>query len=174
MTHDSSSTPLTVIAINGPINSGKSTVGAALSSLLPDAHFIDGDDSDDADAPADDLPLAEQWTLALERIRRWIETVASRYLIVAWPLRDADFAVLHAACERRAARLVVVTLAPPLDVARAERGGRVLTDWERQRIGEMYAEGYHARAFTDLIVDTAGLLPAQSAARIAGWLGEPR
>lgn len=173
MTHDSSSTPLTVIAINGPINSGKSTVGAALAHLLPDARFIDGDDSDD-DGAHEDLPLAEQWTFALERICRWIETVASRYLIVAWPLRDSDFAVLRAACERRTARLVAVTLAPPLDVARAERGGRVPTEWERQRIDEMYAEGYHARAFSDLIVDTAGLLPAESAARIAGWLGEPR
>ena len=55
---------LLVIHVNGPINSGKTTIYRALARVLPDARFIDGDDHD---AP-DDAPLHEQWAIALERI----------------------------------------------------------------------------------------------------------
>jgi len=82
--------PLTVIHLNGPINSGKTTIGMALARLLPDA------------------------------------------------------------------RLFVVTLAPPEAAAASNRGARALTDWERQRIAEMYREGYAARRFSDCVIDTSG------------------
>jgi Mg-chelatase subunit ChlI len=55
---------LNVIHLNGPINSGKSSVGRALAGLLPDAVFIDGDDHD---APGD-APLGTRIQVALRRI----------------------------------------------------------------------------------------------------------
>jgi hypothetical protein len=143
--------PLTVIHLNGPINSGKTTIGVALAQRLPDARFIDGDDHD---AP-DDAPFDVQWAIALARIVDHIATARERHLVIAYPIGDAEFARLRAACDARGARLFVATLAPPEAVASSDRGERVLTEWERRRIAAMYREGYASRAFSDCFVDTS-------------------
>ncbi|MBZ6076739.1 shikimate kinase [Microvirga puerhi] len=158
----------TVVLINGPINSGKTTLGLALSRCLQDAVFIDGDDHD---AP-DDAPLATRIEAALRRIEAHIASLSARFLIAAYPLEDADYERLRHACTCHRARFVVVTLAPPLDVALADRGERKLEQAERARIVEMYAEGYDARPFSDLIIDTARLSPDQAADRVVAFLGE--
>ncbi|RQR37619.1 shikimate kinase [Burkholderia sp. Bp9143] len=144
-------TPLTVIHVNGPINSGKTTIGRALARVLPDARFIDGDDHD---AP-DDVPFDVQWAIALERLVTQIANARERHLVIAYPIGDAEFERLRAACDARDARLFVVTLAPPEAVAASDRGTRALTDWERKRIAEMYREGYAARVFSDCVIDTS-------------------
>ncbi|MBQ0819092.1 hypothetical protein KBI52_02385, partial [Microvirga sp. HBU67558] len=87
---------LTVIHLNGPINSGKSSVGRALADLLPNAVFIDGDDHD---AP-DDAPLGTRIQVALRRIETQIAEATGEYLIVAYPLDQAHYSQLQAASER--------------------------------------------------------------------------
>jgi hypothetical protein len=154
---------LTVIHLNGPINSGKSSVGLALADLLPNGIFIDGDDHN---AP-DDAPLGIRIQFAMQRIEAQITKAEGDYLIVAYPLDQAHYRRLQAATERRGARLLVLTLAPPLEVALSDRGDRKLTPGERKRIIEMYEEGYQAGAFSTAVFDTAGLTPAQSAQQIA-------
>jgi hypothetical protein len=154
---------LTVIHLNGPINSGKSSVGRALAGLLPDAVFIDGDDHD---AP-DDAPLTLRIQSALRRIETEIADATGDYLIVAYPLDQTHYNQLRAAADRRGARLLVLTLAPPLEVALSDRGTRSLTPGERKRIVEMYEEGYHCRPFSDAVLDTAGWTPEQSAKQAA-------
>ncbi|KVL25339.1 hypothetical protein [Burkholderia sp. MSMB1835] len=156
-------TTLTVIHLNGPINSGKTTIGLALARVLPDARFIDGDDHD---AP-EDAPFDVQWAVALERLVTQIANARERHLVIAYPIGDAEFERLRAACDARDARLFVVTLAPPEAVAASNRGARALTEWERSRIAEMYREGYAARAFSDCILDTSLLPPDACAAEIA-------
>jgi len=143
-------------------------VGAALAALLPAARFIDGDDHD---APSH-LPYPEQWALALARITDLIATTQDRYLVIAYPLERDSYEQILAACQRRSALLRVVTLAPTLEAAQSDRGGRILTDWERQRIAQMYLEGYAARPFSDLVLDTSGTDAQSSARQIAQWLGE--
>ncbi|MPV69734.1 shikimate kinase [Burkholderia sp. BE17] len=144
-------TALTVTHLNGPINSGKTTIGRALARALPDARFIDGDDHD---AP-EDAPFDVQWAIALERLVTQIANARERHLVIAYPIGEAEFERLRAACDARAARLFVVTLAPPEAVAASNRDTRALTDWERQRIAEMYREGYATRAFSDCVIDTS-------------------
>ena len=144
-------TALTVIHLNGPINSGKTTIGLALARVLPDARFIDGDDHD---AP-EDAPFDVQWAIALERLVTRIANARERHLVIAYPIGETEFERLRAACDARDARLFVVTLAPPEAVASSNRGSRALTDWERQRVAEMYREGYAARAFSDCLIDTS-------------------
>jgi Mg-chelatase subunit ChlI len=66
---------LTVIHLNGPTNSGKSSVGRALADLLPGAVFIYGDDHD---AP-DDASLCTRSQFALQRIETqaaWVDSSA--------------------------------------------------------------------------------------------------
>ncbi|WP_175819035.1 shikimate kinase [Burkholderia sp. BCC0419] len=156
-------TTLTVIHLNGPINSGKTTIGLALARVLPDARFIDGDDHD---AP-EDAPFDVQWAIALERLVTQITNARERHLVIAYPIGEAEFERLRAACDARDARLFVVTLAPPEAIAASDRGSRVLTEWERQRIAEMYREGYAARWFSDCVVDTSGGSVDTCAKRIA-------
>ena len=154
---------LSVIPINGPINSGKSTVGRALAIMLPDAKFIDGDDHD---ATAT-LPGPEKWAVAIARIECHIETADCRYLVVAYPINHGEFKRLLAACQRRSAQFVVVTLNPPLETALSDRGSRRLTPWEKKRIVEMYMEGYQARPFSGLFIDTSRRSPQDCARAIA-------
>ncbi|MGU3779973.1 shikimate kinase [Burkholderia metallica] len=156
-------TALTVIHLNGPINSGKTTIGIALARVLPGARFIDGDDHD---AP-EDAPFAVQWAIALERLVTQIANARERYLVIAYPIGDPEFERLRAACDARDARLFIVTLAPPEAVASSKRGARVLTDWERSRIAEMYREGYASRPFSQMVLDTSDATPDACAARIA-------
>ncbi|MCB8821799.1 shikimate kinase [Microvirga rosea] len=152
---------LTIIHVNGPINSGKTSVGKALADLLPNAAFIDGDDHD---AP-DDAPLAIRVEAALARIENEIAKAWGSFLVVAYPLEIQDYERLRNKADKRGSRFFVLTLAPPLEVALMNRGERTLAASERQRILEMYREGYHTRPFSDASLDTTGLTPLESAAR---------
>ncbi|WP_221938689.1 hypothetical protein [Mycobacterium sp. KBS0706] len=151
-----------IICINGPINAGKSTVGRRLAALLPGAAFVEGDDHGAPDGIGLDATIAA----ALARIEALI-AAATGDLVIAYPLRPLDHARLAAAAGRRGARLFTATLAPPIAVALADRGGRTLSAEERDRIVEMYAEGYAGPAFSNLVLDNAGLTPDQAAAAIA-------
>jgi chloramphenicol 3-O-phosphotransferase len=164
-----SNPPLTVVHLNGPINSGKTTIGRALARVLPDARFIDGDDHG---AP-DDAPFDVQWAIALERLVAQIAQARERHLVIAYPIGEAEFDRLRAACDARDARLFVVTLAPPEAIAASNRGARALTDWERQRIAEMYREGYASRAFSDCVIDTSNASVDACAMEIARRAAPP-
>jgi hypothetical protein len=135
-----------VICINGSINSGKSTIARLLAEHLRDARFVEGDDHD-----GHELPFEQMIARAVQRLAAII-TEAQETLVIAYPLRETDFAILRQAAAASRRPLLVVTLAPPLEVVLAPRGARRLDDGERARIREMYAEGYHARPFSDLVI----------------------
>jgi len=137
-----------VICLNGPINAGKSTIGRVLAGMLPDAEFIEGDDHG--------IPEGVPFQEMIERATAWLaerigETQRS-FLVIAYPLRPEDFILLREACAKRGARLIVVTLAPPMELVLKDRGTRKLDDEERSRIREMYEEGYAGRDFSDLVI----------------------
>ncbi|RKR06850.1 hypothetical protein C7446_0849 [Kushneria sinocarnis] len=156
----------TVIALNGPLNAGKSHVGRELSRRLPEARFIEGDDHG---APPDS-PLAVRIGAAMTRLETQVLGMRCRWLIVAFPLREADMARLRRAAEQRGAAICCITLAPPLAVTLANRGARELTAWERMRLPRMYEEGFAQRAFSDLLLDNSEETVAATAERILVWL----
>lgn len=137
-----------VICLNGPINAGKSTIGRVLADMLPDAEFIEGDDHG--------IPEGVPFEEMIERATTWLAGLIGAKqrssLVIAYPLRPEDFALLREACTKRRARLFVVTLAPPMELVLENRGERKLDDEERARIREMYDEGYAARDFSDMII----------------------
>lgn len=157
----------TIIVVSGPINAGKTTIGRALAKAIDGAVFIDGDDHD---AP-EDAPLALRIEAGLKRLSDEIARNPARWLVIAYPLRDKDHERLLEVAQARGARLLTVTLAPPLEVCLSDRGSRALDDWERARICEMYTEGYHQPAFSDLVVSGA---PSVAAAvnEISAWLDD--
>lgn len=155
----------TVVVVSGPVNAGKTTVGRALARAIEDATFIDGDDHD---AP-DDAPLHVRIEVALQRLCYEIAANPSHCLVIAYPLRDEDYERLLHVARTDETRLLVVTLAPPLEVTLRDRGARHLDDGERARIREMYVQGYHERPFSDLTI--AGAPSVDLAVRqILAWL----
>ncbi|WP_235913963.1 DUF2062 domain-containing protein [Teichococcus coralli] len=158
-----------VLHLSGPVNSGKSSIGRALAALLPGAAFIEGDEH----GLPGNLPRERRWAGALQRIAAAIATSQAPWLVVAYPLDEAGYRCLCSACAARGARLRVVTLAPPLEVALTERGGRALSEAERRRIPDMYAEGYAERAFSEQVFDPGMRTPAENARRLAELLDLP-
>lgn len=158
----------TVVVVSGPVNAGKTTVGRALARVIEGATFIDGDDHD---AP-DDASLHVRIEAALQRLCGEIVATPSHCLVIAYPLRDQDHERLLRAAKTGEARLLVVTLAPPLEVTLSDRGNRKLNDGEQARIREMYAEGYNHQAFSGLTV--AGVPSVDLAVgQILAWLSAP-
>src|SRR5258708_1729418 len=126
---------LDAIFLSGPINAGKSTVGRLLSQSIPESVFIDGDDL----APMG-VPLAQKIPVVS---RRLVEAVAEharlrRLVVAAYPVSREDWRVVVGDMTSRELQGQFVTLAPRIEVALSERGGRVLDDWEMRRIPEMY------------------------------------
>ena len=110
-----------VVWLNGTVGSGKSTVGAALASLLPASRFLDGDDVAGPSLPPDRV----RWGMALDAL---LAAVLGRgrllWLILAYPLDAADLRRLRAACAKAGRLLAVVNLDVPLSlVLRARRQG---------------------------------------------------
>lgn len=151
-----------IICINGSINSGKSTIARLLAARLA-ARFVEGDDHDGRDLPFEQMILH-----AVRRLAAQIAE-ATETLVIAYPLREQDYAALRDAAEIRGLELLVVTLSPPLEAALGKRGARVLDDGERSRIREMYSEGYHERPFSDLVIEGA-LTPDTIVETIAGFV----
>jgi thymidylate kinase len=142
--------------LNGPINAGKTTVARLLARRLPGSATFEGDDVAEAIEPRE-----LRWQRAVERTapRALTHAKGGAIAIAAYPLRHADWQFVLGMAQIAGVPAYCITLDPGRDVALADRGERRLTAEERARIVEMYAEGYHERPFSDVIV----LTDAQSA-----------
>lgn len=135
---------MSVVWLNGTIGCGKSTVGAAVASLLPASKFLDGDDL----AGPRHLPNPVRWNMALDALlSAVVRPRRFRWLIVAYPLDTAGFLRLRATCAKAQRSFTVVNLDVPLPMTLRGRGGRALTVAERARVRIMRSKGYHRRPF---------------------------
>lgn len=136
-----------IVWLNGTIGSGKSTVGAALGKLLPNARFLDGDDL----AGPEDLPYQIRWRMAVDAAILEVKRGGgSAALVIAYPLSVCDFRRVRAVAAGARRSLFVVNLAPPIALTLRGRGGRSLDRWEKARVREMWSQGYQRRPFADL------------------------
>ncbi len=158
-----------VVYLNGPINSGKTTVSQLLAVLIPYAVRIE----------IDDLPRPANISLE-ESIKPLLVDAADLacnwhrrgfHVIVVWPISAQDHAqFLERLCNAGAA-VFTFTLAPRQEVALTNRGNRELTDWERKRIQYHYATGIHCPPF-GTILDNTDEPPKQTAKRVIEKLTE--
>lgn len=157
------------VFVSGPINAGKSTVATQLSRMVPHGLFLDGDDF----APPDQ-PFETRIVVGLARLveTALVESGKGRLVVAAYPLSAVDWAAVADAFARHHLDARCVTLAPPLSVALTNRGTRVLSDWERNRIREMYELGF-ARPSFGLIFDNSDEMPEATALRIRRALDLP-
>ena len=156
-----------ILNINGPINSGKTTVSKILSEQLEDALFIEVDDllGDDEELELG-LSMQQGWAERLNRLENLLHREVQRrqykIVIFAYPM-TLNIYTRFKALERDDIRFINVTLSPAMDVCLTNRGGRELTPWEIKRIRQMYREKYHHPDFADLIVDNSAQTPEETA-----------
>lgn len=163
-----------IININGPINSGKSTISKLLVKTLPQALFIEVDELlSDEEQEMLGLSRQEGWQERTNRLNTKIlqEKAKQQYqnIIFAYPITNKTYAEWKQ-WEDENTKFINITLAPKLEVCLQNRGKRELEESEKNRIKEMYKEGYHNPAFADLIIDNSTQTPEQTLQQILDFL----
>ncbi|MBQ7660047.1 MAG: GNAT family N-acetyltransferase [Alphaproteobacteria bacterium] len=163
-----------IININGPINSGKTTISKLLQEKLPQSLFIEVDDllSDDEQ---ENLKLSREqgWAERLQRLDKIIvqEKNLRRYdnIIFAYPMTDKTYHQWKL-WEDKNTKFINITLAPNMDVCLQNRGTRELSETEKTRIEQMYQEGYHCSNFADFIINNTQQTPQETLQKILDFL----
>lgn len=163
-----------IININGPINSGKTTISKLLCAALPQALFIEVDDLlSDAEQEKLGLSMQEGWQ---ERTKRLVDKIKQEKLkgvynniVFAYPITKNLYSEWKE-FEDGKTTFINITLSPALDVCLKNRGSRKLDTWEIRRIKEMYKEGYQNPQFADLIVDNSRQTPSETLNSILSFL----
>ena len=163
-----------ILNINGPVNAGKSTVSKILVNRLPKAVFIEVDElMSDAEQEALGLSLQAGWRERHKRLNAKLTAFkkSQEYetVIFAYPIADNTYQDWKS-MEDDKTRFMNITLAPSLEVCLKNRGTRELTDWEKNRIREMYQEGYQKRPYSDFIINNENQAPEETAEVITRFL----
>ncbi len=163
-----------IININGPINSGKTTVSKLLLKALPKALFVEVDELlSDEEQEKLGFSLQQGWQEKTNRLDCLIKSEKDKNnyqnIIFAYPMTENLY---HSwkTWEDDKSRFIAITLAPKLDVCLQNRGTRQLDEWEKNRITEMYQQGYHNSPLADLIIDNSHQSPAQTRQQILNFL----
>ncbi|MBO6288725.1 MAG: adenylyl-sulfate kinase [Alphaproteobacteria bacterium] len=163
-----------IININGPINSGKTTVSKLLHEKLPDCLFIEVDELlSDEEQKKLNLTREDGWAERLKRLKSIVveEKKLQRYenIIFAYPMSIMTYHQWKL-WEDENTKFINITLAPKLDICLQNRGERKLTESEKQRIKQMYEEGYNRPEFFDLIIDNSSQRPIETLKNILYFL----
>ena len=158
------STDAVIILLNGPINAGKTTVAREITALLPNTAHVE------VDVLGEFVPflsLAEAIPINLENAAAVTLNLVRRgfNVVLTYPLGQADHDELLAALADLATPIHTVTLGPELAVSLSDRGGRPLSEHERRRIAEQYADGRHDPPF-GIRVDNSTYTPNETAAKV--------
>jgi len=163
-----------IININGPINSGKTTVSKLLHEKLPNCLFIEVDEllSDDEQKKLQ-LTREEGWAERLKRLNQIIleEKKIQRYenIVFAYPMTKKSYHQWKL-WEDENTKFINITLAPKLDICLQSRGERKLSAQEKERIKQMYSKGYNRPEFSDLVIDNSTQTPTETLENILYFL----
>ena len=165
-----------ILNINGPINSGKSTVSKLLVTMLEHAVFIEVDNlMSNAERRILGLTVEGGWTEKLNRLDIKMDHLKTSHIyetvIFAYPITERYYERWQLWDDGHNDRFVNVTLAPPMEVCLSDRGsGRKLSEWEINRVKEMYEKGMDSPSFSDLIIDNGDETPEETAAKIRDFI----
>ena len=153
-----------IMLLSGSINSGKTTVSKQLVQMLPRTAHVKVDDLHDF---TEWMPLLEAIPLCLQNAAAVTRNSVKFGLnaVISMPLRQQDYDYLMRELQPLGVPIHCVTLNPSMAVALTNRGARELTEWELQRIPQLYAEGIHNPAF-GIIIDNAHQTPEETARQI--------
>ena len=153
-----------IMLLSGSINSGKTTVSKLLVQLLPRTAHVEVDDLHDF---IEWMPLLEAIPLCLQNAAAVTRNFVKFGLnaVISMPLRSEDYNFLVRELQPLGIPIYCITLSPSMAVALTNRGTRELTEWELQRIPQLYAEGISSPAF-GIIIDNAHQTPEETARQI--------
>ncbi len=153
-----------IILLNGSINSGKTTIARELTALLPRTAHVEVDALREFVAF---LPLAEAIPVSLENAVAVTRNLVRRgfNVVLTYPLGQEDHGVLLASLGDLSTPIHTFTLSPELGVVLTDRGQRPLSEHERRRIREQYADGRHCPPF-GIRIDNTAQTPAETTAMI--------
>lgn len=136
-----------LIFISGSINSGKTTTARALAKRL-DAAFVNVDDLNDT-IPDFNLAtdLDKSMDLAIATINDHART--GKDIVANYVIRERDWK--RFSNEVMTSPQYIITLAPRIEVTQSQRGDRVLTGWEKDRIKYHYDTGIASPSFGSII-----------------------
>lgn len=138
------------IFLDGPIGSGKTTLGKALAVRL-EAHFIDGDDHSGPQRPW----YASSLTTSRAIVRATVAALETHSLaVIAYPLRHRQWFFYRRTLRLAGIRADCIGLRAAYSAIVATHRQRTYSDAEHLRIQTMIAEGYGQRPFSAVIVDT--------------------
>ena len=162
-----------LLNINGPINAGKTTVSNLLAERLPDSVFIEVDSLlSEEEAKRLGLSMSDAWQESVNRLERLIlqEKKSQKHRIVffAYPI-GREYYDRWKSYEDENTRFINITLSPSKEEC-LKRGGEDMSEWEHDRILQMFEEGCHAPEFSDLIVHNDNQTPEQTAQVVLDFL----
>jgi adenylate kinase family enzyme len=142
-----------IIFINGPINSGKSTLAKLLVNELPKTALVEIDAFHEM---VEWMPIDEAVPLNLQNAVSVIRNFAQKDLnvIVPYPLSQKNYDYMMDNLKDVNTKIYVFTLAPKIEKTLTNRGTRELNDWERERIKHHYNTGIHKPGFGEIIDNT--------------------
>ncbi len=157
-----------ILLLNGSINAGKTTVSKQIVQLLPRTAHVEVDDLHDF---IEWMPLLEAIPLCLKNAAAVTRNFVTFGLnvVISCPLRQEDYDYLLRELQPLGVPIHCVTLNPSMAVALTKRGARELTEWELQRIPQLYAEGIPSPAF-GIIIDNAHQTPEETAREIISFV----
>lgn len=163
-----------IININGPINSGKTTVSKLLQEKLPDCLFVEVDELlSDEEQKELNLSREKGWVERLKRLNEIItqEQKIQRYenIIFAYPMTGKTYHQWKLWKDENT-EFINITLAPKLNICLQNRGTRELNEAEKERIKQMYKEGYNCPEFADLIIDNSTQTPTETLQKVLEFL----
>jgi deoxyadenosine/deoxycytidine kinase len=154
-----------IINIGGAINSGKSTISKLLVKRIKDSFFIEVDDLISDEECKQFSNFSQQINAKLEILYSKIEIYKNKYsyIIFAYPMTDEMFFRIKNIISH--GEFVIITLNPSLEKCLINRG-RELNDWERNRIKEMYKQGFNSFSKSNFIINNENETPIESTNRI--------
>lgn len=153
-----------VILLNGSINAGKSTIG----------QFIAGMNIGFAHIEVDALRHFIRWMPLEESIAINLENAASvainfhrRHIdsVITIPLSRHDYEYLADRLSRAGIAWCSITLFPGVSELKKNRGNRVLTDWEFNRIDQLVKDGL-AKPDFGTIIDNSEMSVEETAFKV--------
>jgi hypothetical protein len=144
-----------IIFLNGCINSGKSTIANRLKHTVPNLAHVE---VDDLHRFISWMPIEKAIHFNLKNAVFVTKTFVNAGIdvIFSYPLSKPDYEYLLTQFEGVAAEFVPITLFTSIENAKKNRGTRILSDWELNRIEWMFANGLADPGFGESI-DTTDL-----------------
>lgn len=139
-----------IIFLSGSINSGKSTVAKLLLEKLSNTALLEIDALREM---INWMPIDQAIPINLENAISVIRNFTNHnlHVIIPYPLSQKNYDYVIDKLKNLATEIHVFTLAPKLEKAPTNRGGRELEESEKDRIKYHYEIGIHNPKFGEVI-----------------------